>query len=682
MSNKTFGYRPHVDGLRAVAVLLVVLYHVGVPGPKSGFVGVDVFFVISGYLITSLLFLEAQQGRIDLTAFYARRVRRLFPAMLVVVAATLLLGAIFLLPIFSEQTSLARSAIATSVYLSNFYFWRYTGDYFSSSTVFEPLLHTWSLAVEEQFYLVWPFLIIGLLKLGTRRNLRRDLLVLLVALSAVSFGLSLWATHAQPEAAFYLMPFRAWQFGAGGIVAILLADRAPGRAALGWALSIAGLAAILVGGVMLHKQSFPGWGALLPTLGAAAVIAGGQLAPTNFAAALLSWQPVRFIGLVSYSWYLWHWPLLAIARAASVDLHDLRRDMAIGVVSFVLAALTYYIVENPVRYRRPGPFKTSLGTLAAGAAISLVVAGASVALALDAKHVAGTNERYAALERARADVPVYRATCHLPMMDEFHGLPDRKGCAFGNPEHIGAMLWGDSHADHMSGLMAAFAKKRGDRGIVQRSYSSCRFYGEDTITKSDGEIKACADFNAAVEAEIYELQKHGMTGVIVSTMWNSVFRDSSDPMAAFANTSPEYYAAAAASIDAVVSRLEAAGLRVLLVGPVQLMPHEVPQCLARHSDLECSAPRAAIERQRSVSMGVLRDIVARHSPLVRLWDPIDSLCDAQRCAAVQNGVVLFTDALHLTASGGATLLDNARDSLLWVTGSDQQLLSSGVLSTH
>ena len=425
MSQKTFDYKPHVDGLRAVAVLLVVLYHVGVPGPRGGFVGVDVFFVISGYLITSLLFLEAQQGHIGLAAFYARRVRRLFPAMLVVVAATLVLGAIFLLPIFSEQTGLARSAVATAAYLSNFYFWRYTGDYFGTSTTFEPLLHTWSLAVEEQFYLVWPFLIIGLLRLGIRRNLRRDLLALLVALSGVSFVLSLWATRAQPDAAFYLMPFRAWQFGVGGIVAILLADRGSGRTVLGGALSIAGLAAIIVGGVTLREQGFPGWGALVPTLGAAAVIAGGQLAPTNAAAALLAWQPVRFVGLVSYSWYLWHWPLLAIARATSVDLHDLRRDAAIGIVSFVLAVLTYYIVENPVRYKRPGPFKTSAGTLAAGVAISVVLAGASVALGLNAKRAAVTDGRYAALERARADVPVYRATCHLPMSDEFPGLPNR-----------------------------------------------------------------------------------------------------------------------------------------------------------------------------------------------------------------------------------------------------------------
>ena len=400
---------------------------------------------------------------------------------------------------------------------------------------------------------MWPFLIIGLLTLGIRRNLRRDLLALLVALSGVSFVLSLWGTRAQPDAAFYLMPFRAWQFGVGGIVAILLADRGAGRTVLGGALSIAGLAAIIVGGVTLREQGFPGWGALLPTLGAAAVIAGGQLAPTNAAAALLAWQPVRFVGLVSYSWYLWHWPLLAIARAASVDLHDLRRDAAIGIVSFVLAVLTYYIVENPVRYKRPGPFKTSVGTLAAGVTISVVLAGASVALGLSAKRAAATDGRYAALESARADVPVYRATCHLPMSDEFPGLPEQKRCVFGNADNIGAVLWGDSHADHLSGLMAAFSKEYGDRGILQRSYSSCRSYGEDTLSKSDAEIKACEDFNAAAEAEIYELHKQGTTGVIVSTMWNSVFRDSSDPKAAFANTSREYYAAAAASIDEVVS---------------------------------------------------------------------------------------------------------------------------------
>src|SRR4029079_9830651 len=197
--NNAFDYKPCVDGLRAVAVLLVVLYHVGVPGPQGGFIGVDVFFVISGYLITSLLFLEAQQGRIGLAAFYARRVRRLFPAMLVVVAATLLLGAIFLLPIFSEQTGLARSAIAASVYLSNFYFWRYTGDYFATSREFESLLHTQSLAGETQIYLVSPFLMIRIIELGLRKDVRRDLLAFLVALSGVSFVLCLWATRAKPE---------------------------------------------------------------------------------------------------------------------------------------------------------------------------------------------------------------------------------------------------------------------------------------------------------------------------------------------------------------------------------------------------------------------------------------------------------------------------------------------------
>ena len=162
MRDSTFKHRPDIDGLRAVAVLLVVLYHVGVPGITGGFVGVDVFFVISGFLITSLLVLEAEtRGRISLADFYARRVRRLFPALMVVVLVTLLLGAIWLLPVFGEQTKLAKSAVATSIYLSNFYFWKFTGNYFDGPAELEPLLHTWSLAVEEQFYLFWPLLIIG-----------------------------------------------------------------------------------------------------------------------------------------------------------------------------------------------------------------------------------------------------------------------------------------------------------------------------------------------------------------------------------------------------------------------------------------------------------------------------------------------------------------------------------------
>ena len=671
MSATSFEYKAHIDGLRAVAILLVVLYHVGLPGIHGGFVGVDVFFVISGYLITSLLLVECQQrGRIDLAGFYARRVRRLFPALMIVVSATLALAAFFLLPIFSEQSALAKSAIATSLYLSNVYFWRYTGGYFDGPRDFEPLLHTWSLAVEEQFYLVWPFLIIGLL--AVRRSsgnaLRRDLLVLLAVLSALSFAFSVWATRTHPAVAFYLMPSRAWQFGIGGILATAIDERALTKRVANL-ISALGLVAIVGSGQLLTERGFPGVYALLPTLGAAAVIAGNTCNSGTLVAALLSSRPFRFIGLVSYSWYLWHWPLLAIVRASALKTYDLPRDLLLGLVSLLLAAATYRLVENPIRRGRPGPFKTTTATLWTGACISIFLSVSAAVLAVNAQRAATSNPRYVEAERARLDAPVLRGACLHPLSGEFRGLPSESTCTYGNPANIRAVLWGDSHADHLSGLLQAFAEQHGDTGVLQRTFSSCRTYGEDSDITTVAMAQACEDFNVAVEKEIRDLHERGLTGVIISTLWSSVFRDPAEAVPPGIKTSPEYYADAAAAIDAVVSRLEAAGVRILIVGPFHLMPYEIPECLARHSDADCSATRAAIDRQRHVSLDVLRHIKSRHGDSVRLWDPIDALCDASTCPATRDGAVLYTDALHLTMTGGRALLPAANDQLTWVTGS-------------
>jgi hypothetical protein len=263
-----------------------------------------------------------------------------------------------------------------------------------------------------------------------------------------------------------------------------------------------------------------------------------------------------------------------------------------------------------------------------------------------------------------------RGVCHHPLVGKFAGLPDSKDCTFGNAANVQAVLWGDSHADHLGGLMKAFVDAHPGTGILQRTFSSCRTYGDDTLKTTVAMVQACEDFNIAVEAEATRLHDAGLTGVIISTMWNSVFRNSEVDSTPNVDMSPEYYAAAAASFDAVVSRLEAAGLRVLIVGPFQLMPHEVPECLARHSDADCAADRATIEKQRRVSLGILREISSKHTDLVRLWDPIDALCDEAICPAAKAGAVLYTDALHLSETGASLLLPAADEPLTWVTGNE------------
>ena len=410
-----------------------MLYHVGVPGITGGFIGVDVFFVISGYLITSLLVLEAEtRGRISLSSFYARRIRRLFPALMVVVLVTLLLGAIWLLPVFSEQTDLAKSAIATAFYVSNVYFWLFTGDYFGAPAALEPLLHTWTLAVEEQFYLFWPLLIIGALRLGRTRqtDFKRYLLKAVAALFVISIAIGVWQTAASPRAAFYLMPARAWEFAVGGIVALILPREKRGAPiGAGW-LSAVGLLAIIGSALYLDdKAPFPGFNALMPTLGACAVIAGGALNQKSLAVRFLTTRPMVLIGCGRTPGTCGTGRSSQSAERTHCRDPDLPRDLLIGGVSLIAAAITYYFIENPIRYKRPGPFSAPASTLWTGAVISIVMAASAVMLGLSARYV-GREPRYAAAEAARYDTPPLRHACHHD--DPFRGLADRSRCIMGN----------------------------------------------------------------------------------------------------------------------------------------------------------------------------------------------------------------------------------------------------------
>ncbi len=298
-------YRPEIDGLRAIAVLSIVLYHAGI-GPAAGFVGVDVFFVISGYLITALLHKEwTATGRIDMFAFYARRFRRLFAALVLVVTATVTISAFVLSP-FGEINQVAQSASASLVFASNFFFEMTTGGYFDVSTDTLPLLHLWSLAVEEQFYLLWPFLLITLLRLWPN-----SLIPVLVVLSLSSLVLAEFLLANNPQAAFYQMPARFWELAIGGLIAL----RPSGQLQNGHTTASLGLVILLLA-VVIPTAHFPGIGALPAVTGAALLLyAVHGTSRLGMAGIWLQSRPMVFFGLISYSLYLWHWPLLAIERA-------------------------------------------------------------------------------------------------------------------------------------------------------------------------------------------------------------------------------------------------------------------------------------------------------------------------------------------------------------------------------
>jgi len=378
-------FRADLEGLRGLAILLVLLFHAGIPGLGGGFVGVDVFFVLSGFLITGALVRERERtGRIDLAAFYARRARRILPASLVVILGTLLVATVFLTPL--DLLRAAEDAVAVALSAGNLRFAAGATDYFAASNAPSPFLQYWSLGVEEQFYLLWPALLLIAMRFGPPR---RGAVLALSAVAAGSLLLTIWLTGVAPDWAFYSLPTRAWQLGIGGLLAVGL-DRANGRsvpmtAAAGWL----GLATVVGAAVAIDaSMPYPGFLALLPSVGACALIAAGtgRLSPGR----LLTLTPVRILGRISFSVYLVHWPILVLpATALSVDeALPLEARLGLAGLSVLVGALCWRTVERPL-HRSPAlrarPMRAlglASGAIAATVAAVLLV-GAATSRTLD-----------------------------------------------------------------------------------------------------------------------------------------------------------------------------------------------------------------------------------------------------------------------------------------------------------
>ena len=343
-------YRPDIDGLRAIAILSVVLYHAGVPSVSGGFTGVDIFFVISGYLIGGHIFSEIRSGTFSFSRFYQRRAKRILPAFYAMLAFTIAASLLLLSP--AENHFFALSAFSATLSVSNIFFLRYLEDYFRAATNFHPLLMTWSLGVEEQFYAIIPLLMVLLTRI------RRGLLTpSILVVCILSFLLAWRQVGMSPSNAFYLLPGRAWELGIGVLLAVMQQRRKlqSFSAPLTHLLSLAGIVLMLAPIILLNtKMPFPGPAALPSVLGAAMVIA----VPASWVnRGLLSLPPLVFIGRVSYSWYLWHWPILAYLRIATDDKLTPAAAAIAVIASLAIAILSYYFIEQPFRRltRAPGP---------------------------------------------------------------------------------------------------------------------------------------------------------------------------------------------------------------------------------------------------------------------------------------------------------------------------------------
>jgi len=438
-------YRRDIDGLRAVAVVPVILFHAGIAGFGGGFLGVDVFFVISGYLITGILLEDHhRRGGISILRFYERRARRILPALFVVLAASTAIGWFWLAP--RAYANFFESLGLTAVFLSNLYFMTKTG-YFADSASLQPLLHTWSLAVEEQFYLVYPLVL--LLVLRIRPGAVRPVVA---GLGVLSLGFALWARAAYPEQTFYFPLSRAWQLLAGALVAL---TPAPPRRHGAWAatlgLALIGLAMALAGG----EQPFPGPWALATVIGTALILRhGGAGGP---AARLLASPALVGIGLISYSAYLWHQPLFALARARLLEEPSPGLILALAGLALGLGWLSWALVENPVRRRSFRPLATRRAVFGAAGVISLAFFGLGVAGYASGGFRGRVAPEVAAMSASTIDNP-WRGKCDQGRQWGAAPHHPRAGCGTLLPQH-NVVLIGDSHAAALAGTtMAALAQ--------------------------------------------------------------------------------------------------------------------------------------------------------------------------------------------------------------------------------
>ena len=450
------GYLPYIDGLRGLAVLIILLFHLDISFFKGGFVGVDVFFVISGYLITGIIARSIADGTFSFADFYARRVRRIFPALFVMLLFASIGAVLFLgLSQFGDFFKALRYA---SGQLSNFY---YSGevDYFAASHTHSPLLHTWSLGVEEQFYALWPLLLVGIARVWTLR--RAPWILGFVFL--VSLGTSEYLAHTDAMQAFYMLHSRAWQLALGGLLALNLLPPSRNTVASG-VIGFAGIALILGSAVFLDNAGMPGAKALVPCAGAAMILYAGQ----GMAGTVLSFRPLVWTGLISYSLYLWHWPLIAFYK------NYFETDMGAGVkaamflASFVTAGLSYKFVEQPFRRHR---FK-SMNTIVAG--LLVVLAFIVAANILKKSSDASWRVTYTPEEFVRKPHALDRI-CSVE-----GGAYDAERCIIGpNKDTYEVILSGDSHASHYALMVMAWAK---ERGLTVRLFTrgACPAWRDDT----------------------------------------------------------------------------------------------------------------------------------------------------------------------------------------------------------
>jgi len=620
------GYRADIDGLRAVAILLVVLFHAGVSALPGGYAGVDIFFVISGFLIGGILSRDIASGQFSFYSFYVRRIRRIAPALMVMLFSLLFIGYFLLSPL--EYGQLAKYSFGVFLSVPNIILLK-GSDYFSASADLNPLLMSWSLGIEEQFYVALPFVLL----LAAR--LRRSMAGLVLLLSLLSLAGCIWLTPQNSSQAFYLLPTRAWELGAGVLLALWKPQPLSGR----WAnlFTLAGLALTAYCALTLNKNdAFPGYLALLPVLAACLLIA----ARGALSRLVLENAPMRFIGKISYSWYLWHWPLLALARICSDGPIRVSQGLGVSALALVVAWLSWRYVEQP--FRRP--VRKPRSVIPTYCLMSVAAAAAMVGLWASGGLTWRVNDKV-----------ISDAGPNLPSQDK-RCQPDAS--------RPGVALVGDSHAAAMRTAVARYAEAQ-QKPLYQLTKATCPLLAAGVtraVYQQPAHARQCAAFNDAV---MKELLSDRISEVVMTAFWASGietlpgagYRDINHP-------DKDNLSALKQGMDAVIAQLRQAGKKVVLIEDApslsldalrysnnRNMPlrRELSQWLSDWKTLPT-------QNERTTRYSLPEDALTRllrgyEQRDVRVVSLRENLCNRSGCLVTWQGLPLYYDNNHLSPQG-------------------------------
>ncbi len=641
-------FRCDIEGLRAIAILAIIGFHFKVSWLRGGFVGVDVFFVVSGYLITGLLVGELDKtGRVNLENFYGKRARRLLPTLLLVTVITLACATIFLPP--PEQMRAARAAIASSLYVSNFWFLQQWFDYFAPENANNPFLHTWALSVEVQFYILWSvlFLVVGRLKLQ-----RNALLIAIASISFASFIFCLWLTHTKQAWAFYASPARVWEFGLGGLASFAPVVRwfRNSASAIGWC----GFLLLLTSFALIDEDSvFPGFAALMPAGATACLLMSGAGKSARSPASLLGGEPFQWLGQRSYSIYLWHWPIIVFASTLLPSLSTWGH-LACAAFTLGLAAINYRMLEQPLRSNRWLTAQTKR-SLAMGVTLSAMGAVAAGGVATFVHRLASSPAQKAISESALLPSAASSRGCLL----EFTNA-NAVGCSFGVTSSSKTfVLLGDSHADEWSTPLATLADREGWH-MVTYLKSSCAVAKIPVYNVRLHRISPeCAIWRSKALDSIVRL---GPDAVIIVEYSSGYIHGPHSDLGEHAVDLATW----SAGLGDSLRQLQAAGIPVILVRDSPTPGTNIRNCLSYADwrgipESRCATPRslavsnAITDAERSVAEGI---------PGVRFVDFSSIFCDQTTCPAVRDGIIVYRDGDHLTTSYATHLAEPLKDLLL------------------